>query len=146
MERSAQLNYRFPWCVRTKAATSVLLGNTSTDVEECRRAERALGEAEKKYRTIVENAAGGIFQLTPEGVYLSANPAMARILGYHDPEDLLESIKNANNSVYFNERERLYFLKELESAGVIHNYETQVVRKDGGRVWVNENVRAVRDD
>ena len=53
---------------------------TITDVEERRRAERALAEAEKKYRTIVENAAGGLYQLTPEGIYLSANPAMARIV------------------------------------------------------------------
>jgi PAS domain S-box-containing protein len=117
-----------------------------TDVEERRRAERALSEAEKKYRTIVENAAGGIFQLTPEGIYLSANPAMARILGYHDPDDLLENVKNASEQVYFNARERLYFMKELENTGFINNYETQVVRKDGTRVWVNENVHAVKDD
>ena len=54
---------------------------TITDVEERRRAERALAEAEKKYRTIVENAAGGLYQLTPEVIYSIANPPMARMLG-----------------------------------------------------------------
>ena len=117
-----------------------------TDVEEHRRAERALAEAEKKYRTIVENAAGGIFQLTPQGIYLSVNPAFARILGYQDSDELLRMVKNANDTVYFNQRERQYFLKELESAGSISNYETQVVRKDGKRLWVNENARVVRDE
>ena len=119
---------------------------TITDVEERRRAERALGEAEKKYRAIVENAAGGIFQLTPEGIYLSANPALARILGFNDPDDLLRNVKNANESVYYNPREREFFLKELGNAGAINNYETQVMRKDGTRIWVNENVRVVSDD
>jgi PAS domain S-box-containing protein len=119
---------------------------TLTDVEERRRAERALGEAERKYRTIVENAAGGIYQLTPEGFYLSANPALARVLGYADPDDLLRHVKNANETVCFNARERQLFLKELEDMGFIHNYEIQVMRKDGTRIWVNENARIVKDE
>ncbi len=119
---------------------------TFTDVEERRRAERALGEAERKYRAIVENAAGGIFQITPEGLYLSANPALARILGYDSPEAILRTVKNANEEVYASVRERQIFLKEIEKKGVINNYETRVIRKDGEVIWVNENVRVVRDD
>lgn len=132
--------------IRKNEGRNLRIVGTLTDVEERRRAERALGEAEKKYRAIVENAAGGIFQLTPEGVYLSANPALARILGYETPEELLHSVKNANESVYFNARERQYFIKELEKEGVIYNYETQVIRRDGTRIWVNENVRVVREE
>ena len=119
---------------------------TLTDVEERRRAERALGEAEKKFRAIVENAAGGIFQLTPEGMYLSTNPALARILGYEGPEQLLRNIKNANETVYGNARERQAFLKELETRGAIYNHETQVMTLKGEPIWVNENVRVVRDE
>lgn len=119
---------------------------TFTDVEERRRAERALGEAEKKFRAIVENAAGGIFQLTPEGMYLSANPALARILGYDGPEQLLRQIKNANETVYGGIRERQAFLKELESRGAIYNHETQVKKFSGETIWVNENLRVVRDE
>ena len=119
---------------------------TFTDVEERRRAERALSEAEKKYRAIVENAAGGIYQLTPEGLYLSANPAMARILGYEGPEQILRKIKNANETVYVNVRDRQNFLREIEIRGAINNFETQVFKKDGEKIWVNENVRAVKDE
>ncbi len=119
---------------------------TFTDVEERRRAERALGEAEKKFRAIVENAAGGIFQLTPEGMYLSANPALARILGYDGPEQLLRQIKNANETVYGSVRERQMFLKELEAKGAIYNHETQVRKLSGESIWVNENLRVVRDE
>lgn len=119
---------------------------TFTDVEERRRAEKALGEAEKKYRTIVENAAGGIYQVTPEGQFLSANPAMARILGYKSPEQMVREIKNAHDNLYVNARERTAFLRELETAGFVHNFETCIKTRDGAERWVNENTRAVRDD
>ena len=117
-----------------------------TDVEERRRAERALSEAEKKYRAIVENAAGGIYQLTPEGIYLSANPAMARILGYDTPEQILREIKNANTTLYCNTQERLSLIKKLHNEMQLFNHETQMRRKDGSVIWVNENIRVVRDD
>lgn len=119
---------------------------TINDVEERRRAERALAEAEKKYRTIVENAAGGLYQLTPEGLYLSANPAMARILGYESVEDMLREIKNANGSVYKDTDAREAFTMGLVKAGQIFGYETQVYKKDKTVIWVRENIRAVKDD
>ncbi len=119
---------------------------TITDVEERRRAEKALTEAEKKYRTIVENAAGGIYQLTPEGRYLSANPAMARILGYGSAHDILKDIQNAHQQIYVDQRARSECLNELRSDGLIKNVEVQVRRKGGDVIWVNENARAVRDD
>src|SRR5581483_10134650 len=48
-----------------------------------------LGAAERKYREIFENVTEGIFLATPEGKYLSVNPAMARIFGYDDPEQMV---------------------------------------------------------
>lgn len=119
---------------------------TITDVEERRRAEKALGEAERKYRTIVENAAGGIYQLTPEGQYLSANPAMARILGLESGDDLLRNILNAHEQVYIDPREHGAFLRELESSSVVKNWEQQAQRADGSIIWLNENARVVRDE
>ena len=119
---------------------------TITDVEERRRAERALAEAEKKYRTIVENAAGGLYQLTPEGIYLSANPAMARILGYSSPEEMLRIIKNANGMVYPDQNERDHLNQTLIAQGQIFGYESKVLKKDGSRIWVRENIHVVKDD
>ncbi len=119
---------------------------TITDVEERRRAERALAEAEKKYRTIVENAAGGLYQLTPEGIYLSANPAMARVLGYSTPEEMLRLIKNANGAVYPDPQERDAFARAVMTQDQLFGYETQVATKDGSKIWVRENVRVVRDE
>ena len=122
------------------------LVGTFTDVEERRRAERALSEAERKYRNIVQNAAGGIFQMTPEGLYLSANPSLADILGYESPEQVLREIKNAHKDVYVDSNARQSFIRDLEKKEVINNHETMVKRRDGGEIWVNENIHTVRDE
>jgi PAS domain S-box-containing protein len=119
---------------------------TITDIEERKRAEKALGEAEKKYRTIVENAAGGIYQVTPEGYFLSANPSMARILGYSSSEELIREVKNVDEEIYVSQKERANFVRELETIGSVRNFETQVLTKEGKKIWVNENTRAVKDD
>ena len=50
---------------------------------------KELKASEEKYRSIFENAVEGIFQTTPEGRFLSANPSLARMYGYESPEQLL---------------------------------------------------------
>ncbi len=119
---------------------------TITDVEERRRAERALSEAEKKYRAIVENAASGIYQVTPEGQFLSANPAFSTILGYDLPEEVLRDIVNSNEQIYLDPTIRAKFLQQVSSAGVSKNLECQIKKKDDTIIWVSENVRPVKDD
>ncbi len=56
-------------------------GNYSADVSSSAHGTHdeiveALRQAEAKYRSIYENAVEGIFQTTPSGNYLSANPAL----------------------------------------------------------------------
>ncbi len=119
---------------------------TITDVEDRRRTERALTEAEKKYRTIVENAAGGIYQVTPEGHFLSVNPAYARILGYDSPDHVMKRVRNAHEQLYRMPRERARFIRELEQKGLVQGFEAEMLTRQGHYIWVNENARAVRDD
>ncbi len=119
---------------------------TITDVEERRRAERALAEAEKKYRAIVENAAGGIYQVTPEGIFLSANPAAARILGYESPENMLREVRNVNKQLYNDIASRTRFLDDVARADAPLSTEMQMIRADGLVIWVSENLRSVKDE
>jgi PAS domain S-box-containing protein len=132
--------------IRQDANKELRVVGTITDVEERRRAERALSEAEKKYRAIVENSASGIYQVTPEGYYLSANRAMAGILGYDSPEEILRDIRNANADVYCDTRERERHLREAIRSGESIVAEVQVRRKDKSEIWVQEALRAVKDD
>ena len=80
-----------PWTIEEQSFAVSLADSVTFAMEarERQRAEEALRQAEEKYRSIFENAIVGIFQTTPDGQYLSANPALLRIYGYSSREELV---------------------------------------------------------
>lgn len=119
---------------------------TITDIEKRRRAEQALREAEKRYRAIVENSISGIYQITPDGRFISANPALAEMLGYDNTEQLIHEVTEVCDHLYVDSDERRRLLEQLLLDGKLTGVESEVYRKDGGKIWVLENTRVVRDD
>jgi len=103
----------------------------------------ALRRAEVKFRGIFENAVEGIFQISPEGRYLSANPAMAMIFGYDSPEELVLAL--SETSPYVEPLRRETFLETMERDGEVQGFESQVRRKSGRVIWISENARKVVD-
>ena len=101
--------------------------------------------AEKKYHDIFENAVEGIFQSTPDGRFLSANPALARILGYDSPEELIATINHIGNQIYMDTNRRDEFVR-LIGKGPVLNFEARQYRKDGSLIWVTLNARPVYDE
>src|SRR5207248_540726 len=71
-----------------EGGTPEFMEGVMLDITERKRAEAALQAAEAKYRSIVENAVEGIYQTTPDGRVLTANRALARLLGYATPDAL----------------------------------------------------------
>lgn len=116
---------------------------TITDVEERRRAEQALLQAEKKYRRIVENAAGGIYQMTEDGKVISANPAYAKIIGYESAKEVIDHVHDVNILLYQDSMAREKFLHQVITSKKSTRFEAQVRTKNGDVIWVRENVRAV---
>lgn len=105
-----------------------------------------LESAEAKYQSIFENAIEGIFQTTIDGRYLIANPMLAKIYGYPSPESLIANVTNIANQLYVNPRRRQDFINILLSHETVSNFESEVYRQDGTKIWISENVRAVRDE
>ena len=116
-----------------------------TDITEQKRSERALRQAEEKYRTIFEQAAEGIYQTTPDGRYISANPTLARMLGFDSPEELIKARDDIGTQEYVKPGRRSEFVRNLEERGFVQKFEYEAYRKDGKVIWVSENARAVRD-
>jgi PAS domain S-box-containing protein len=119
---------------------------TITDVEESRRAQIALEEAEKRYRSIWENAPSGIYQMSPEGKILSANPAFARLFGYATPGEMMQDISDMNQQLFTSYKDRQILLRRVQQEGSVVNYESQSLRRDKNAFWLLESVRVVRDD
>lgn len=122
-----------------------MVGEMFSNAIERKQTEEFLRQTEAKYRSIFENAAEGICQTTLEGRYISANPALARILGYNSPEDLLETITDINHQLYVNPNRRAEFIAEIQANHSVSGFESQVYRQDGTMIWISENARAVRD-
>jgi len=119
---------------------------TLLNITERKRGEERLRRAERKYRSIFENAIEGIFQSTPEGQIVAANPAHARILGYDSPEELITSLTDITHQTYVDPDRRTEFLHTLEREGVALSFECEFYRKDGSKIWVSLNAHDIRDE
>jgi len=115
------------------------------DISERMAANEALHEAVRRYRSLFEHATEGIFQTTPEGRYLNANPALARIYGHDSPDTLIEHLHDIPRQLYVSPERRAEFVRLMQEHGVVRNFESQVYQLDGSVIWISENARAVKN-
>jgi len=116
-----------------------------TDITEHKNVEQALRRAEEKYRSIFENAVDGIYQTTPDGKYVSANPALVRMLGFDSADDLIVSHTDIGQKEYVDPERRAEFVQLMEQYSFVQSFEYQVYRKDRKIIWVSENAHVVRN-
>lgn len=100
--------------------------------------------AEAKYRSIFENAVEGIFQVSPSGEFLSANPALAQIYGYDSVDELMATLQNVDYQLYVLPDRRAEFVAELEKNGYVNHFESEIYRRDRTQIWISEHARIVR--
>jgi len=116
-----------------------IITGTFQDVTRNRVTEAALRQSETRYRSIVENALEGIFQTTLDGQFLSANAAIARILRYDSPADLMKHVRDIGHDLYVNPADRVRFVELLQEYTRVMGFETEFRRKDGSTIWVSMN-------
>jgi len=138
----ALMNFRL---VRDMQGKPTHIEGSCIDITAKWQAEEALKASEEKYRSIFENATEAIFQTTPQGTYLSANPALAKMFGYASAHEMMESIKDIGHELYVYPRQREELLRRLEQEGKVEKFETELYRKDRSRFWISMNIHTVRD-
>jgi PAS domain S-box-containing protein len=114
--------------------------------QELEFAYQKLGVTEAKYRSIFENAIEGIFQSSPHGSYITANPALASIYGYSSPEEVIANFTDIEHQLYVDPHRRTEFVRLIEQQSIIFEFESQIYRRDGSIVWISEKAYAVRDE
>jgi sigma-B regulation protein RsbU (phosphoserine phosphatase) len=112
---------------------------------ERHRMDQALMLAEQKYHNVFDHLVEGIFQTTPEGKYVMANAALARIYGYDSPDELIQTLTDISRSLYVQPGRREEFVRLMQQDDTLTGFESQVHRKDGSVIWISENCRSVRD-
>ncbi|MBE8991062.1 ATP-binding protein [Nostoc sp. LEGE 12450] len=113
--------------------------------QELESAYQKLKVAETKYRSIFENAVEGIFQSSPDGRYITANPALANIYGYSLAEEVTANSTDIQQ-LYVDPNRRAEFVRLMEKYGSVSEFESQIYRRDGSIVWISEKAYAVRDE
>jgi PAS domain S-box-containing protein len=106
----------------------------------------ALRRAEQKYRSIFEHCLEGIFQTTPEGKYISANPALARMYGYVSAEELIADLTDITRQLYCRAGRRAEFIQLIREKGQVIEFESQIFRRDRSVIYISESARVVRDE
>lgn len=104
-----------------------LYADLVAEVAEHRQAVVELREAEANYRAVFENAADGIFRADGDGRLLLANPALAAMLGYAAPAELVAAAGQPLLSMAV----RTLLWRHIEPEGAIRNVEFRSRRRDG---------------
>ena len=132
------------------ARAAEVFRHTLVDADAAREAAvRALAEqrlAEEGYRKLFEGSVDGIYVTTPGGTLLNANPALARMVGYDTPQDLITGIGDISHTLYVHPAARVEFQSLMQRYGTVREFEYQVHARDGRVLWLSDSATAVRDE
>ncbi|MBL9175461.1 MAG: PAS domain S-box protein, partial [Verrucomicrobiales bacterium] len=123
-------------------------------------AEIAARRAGALQQAMFNSAAHALTAVTPEGVYLSFNPAAERLLGYradevigretplliHDPRELAERAAELENELGHPVEAGIESLLARARMGFKDDRDWTLIRRDGSRVPVRLSITELRDD
>ncbi len=99
-------------------------------------------ESEIRFTELFESLREGIFFTTPEGKLLDANPALLRMLGYDDKEEL----KKINfRELYVDRSQRDTLVRQVVEHGAVQDVDVVYRRKDGTQLHCLASGFGVRD-
>ncbi|KAA3654272.1 MAG: bifunctional diguanylate cyclase/phosphodiesterase [Proteobacteria bacterium] len=113
------------------------------DVSEQLAQQRLLAGAELRYRSIFEDSVIGMFRTSSDGRYLAANRALAELYGYDSPEALVDGLSDIATRLYVDPARRQAFITLIRENRRVVDFESEVYRRDGSRIWISENAHAV---
>lgn len=100
-----------------------------------------------RYKWLFEHAVHGIFQASLQEGLRAANPALARMLGYDDPQDVLWSLTDLASYMFVGGAEEMTRIRQMLSRDSgLFGYETQLRRKDGSSIDVLMNLLLKPDE
>ena len=106
--------------------------------------EEKLRASEENYRGIFEHAVEGIFQVGIGGNMIKANPALAMMMGYESPEEMLDQINYNEMRLYVHQRDQDRIRHLIQTTGLVIGYEALLYRNDQSLLWGSINARVVR--
>jgi diguanylate cyclase (GGDEF)-like protein/PAS domain S-box-containing protein len=120
---------------------------TFTDRTARLRRDEAIAQAQAEYRTLFENMVIGVYRAGPDMRPVQVNPALARMNGYADPDEMLAALAADPAPSWHVDPDRpAEFLRLLAAEGRVTDLVSEVRRhRTGERLWVAENAWAIRE-
>ena len=132
-------------CAKAGTELKTLEESFNQMIQNSSRLTKSIVESAKKYRMIFENASEGLFQITPSGGIVSANPAIAKMLGYEKPDEMIQQVNDIAEQCYVNPEDHTEFTTLIETNTRITGFERRFKRKDGSTFWGVGSGQSVKD-
>jgi PAS domain S-box-containing protein len=131
---------------RSERAEGVVVGRVWSfrDVTSRERARNALRASEARYLELAEHTGIGIYRSTLAGRFIDCNRALARMLGYDSPDEVLAL--DIEKDVYDDPAERRALVRQFRDTAVIRPADVRWKRKDGTVATIRGNGRAMYND
>jgi PAS domain S-box-containing protein len=96
-------------------------------------------------RRVIENLPVGLCRSTaePDGRFILANPAIARMFGY---ESVDEFVERPVAELYADPKDRVRFSEKLLAAGSVVAEEIRLRKRDGTEIWGAVTANVMRDE
>jgi PAS domain S-box-containing protein len=137
-----------PWWSETRVQVVPWNGRPAvmmaiSDISDRKRAEVESKASEQRFRDLVEGSIQGFLVIVGDRPVF-ANQAMADILGYESPDELM-SLDTVDTFVHPDEIERRRAMRQARTRGedIPVGMEFRCLRKDGSTVWVEARVRLI---
>jgi PAS domain S-box-containing protein len=95
-------------------------------------------QEQEKFKAIFDNSPEGIFQISVDGRFLSANPALAAICGYSFPAELIAQVTDPRTQLYADAERWEEFQRRMREEGSVGDFELEIKCKDGSKKWVSQ--------
>ncbi len=129
---------------QTKPLAKVAVQLIHSWIEE--QAQQAqLVRSERKYRSIFDHSAQGIFQTTLDGRVLMANQALAAMYGYPSARELLADLTDVTSQLYVLPEDRRRLIARLQDEGHVTGFRARFRRRDGEIIDVSINAHFVAE-
>jgi PAS domain S-box-containing protein len=125
------------------AGCVLAVSKIARDITERRRAQQALLDSERRYRSLFDGVPVGLYRAQPDGTVLDVNPALLRMLGFACRKEAL-SLNAAR--VYWDPADRVRWKELMSARTTVSGFETQLRRKDGSNIWVRHSAMAKLDE
>lgn len=107
---------------------------------------QSLEQSEREYRSLFENSSEGIFRIDRRGRFISANPALVRLLGYDSAPQFLNSVTDVIRDCFIDREDCRYFLTLLNQQERVLSFETRWQRRDRTEVYISISAHRITDE